>query len=475
MSALDVVLRLRAVSSGNAQPRTSVRHRHLDHDPLVVVAYRLAGESAAPLGLMYGSREADPMLLVAPEPRNRQIRFQEVFNPFAVDLNRYIAGRGATKEPERGRPTCQRAPQVLVPNSATAEFVGPLFGRSLRYLSTEGEYAVPEDTVVAGAHLTWLGLQAELPGSSVMLAATELLRRHWVAGLSDLESEDLHVQLAWIDPPDGSTGSTAAAAVEDNRFAGVLPAAGPTPDPTWDRDVLDPLVTDFNEQRERSDEHGVVTRLGTDIRAAVEAALRPTWEATWRCRDLVLALPEAESVSARWASDRREFTRHIDRVEAGEARFRVRDNVKQTAFMVGQREAAQSALESNEALDDPLVLAAAIGDGLAIAGTVTRVDKPIVEIELSGPCPVPLGTELFWTAMRGGNCSVVVTATASDVPFTVELTTRKGKTKYYPVVGDRAAYAPFKDAYMPSPSMPIDVPWTHQGPEAPLPVPEVPE
>ncbi len=475
MSALDVVLRLRAANDGNALARTTVRHRHLDHDPLVVVAYRLAGESAAPLGLMYGTSETKPTLLVAPEPRNRQIRFQEVFNPFAVALNRYVAGSGATKETENNRSVCQSAPQLLVPNAATAEFVGPLLGRSLRYLRTDGEYAVPEDTVLAGAHLTWLGLQADLPGSSVVLGATDLLRRHWVSGLSDLESEDLHVQLAWVDPPAGSTGAAAAAAAEDNRFAGVLPAAGPTPDPTWDRDVLDPLVADFTQRRQRSDDNAAVVRLGQAIRTAVEDALRPTWEATWRCRDLVLGLPEGHSVAARWANDRREFTRHVERVETGEARFRVRDNVKQTAVMVSQREGAQSALEANEALDDPLVLAAAIGDGQAIAGVVTRVDKPLVEIELAGPCPVPLGTELFWTTMRGGNCSVVVTATASAAPFTVVLTTRKGKTKYYPAVGDRAAYSPFKDGWFSSPPMPVEVPWTHQGPEAPLPTPEVPE
>lgn len=474
MSTLDVVQRLRAASDGRTRPRASMRHRHLDEAPLVIVMYRMSGESAAPLGVMYGTSPAEPDLLVAPEPRSRQIRFQEVFNPLAVDLNRYIASRAGDREIVRNRSICRQGPQIVVPNNATAEFVGPLLGRSLRYLRTDGDYAVPEDTVIAGAHLTWLGLQSELPGSSVLLAATELVRRHWVTGLSDLESEDLHVQLAWIDPPAGSTGAEAAAAIEARRFTGELAAGGPTPDPSWDRDTLDPLVADFNARRDRSEDHPTVERLGADIRTAVRDALEPTWKATWRAIELLGALPEAPSGARRWEDDRREFTNHAERVEAGDARFRARDSVKQAAFMVSRREDAQSMLEASEALDDPLVMAAAIGDGQAIAGTVVSVTRPILELTLAAPCPVPVGTELYWTEQRG-KCSVVITEAGDTAPFAVTLETKKGKTKYYPRVGERAVYGPFKEGTFPLPKMPAGVPWTHVGPEAPMPSPEVPE
>lgn len=474
MSTLDVVQRLRAVTTGAAQPRTTMRHRHLDKKPLVVVVYRLAGESAAPLGIMFGTSERGAKLLVAPEPRSRQIRFDEVFNPLAEAVNAYVQSRADYKEMDGSRAVCLSAPQLIVPNVATAEFVGALMGRSLRYLRTDGPFAVPAHTVLAGAHLTWIGQQAELPGSSVLLAATDLLRRHYVCGLSDIESEDLHVQLAWVDPPAGSTGAQAAAATEGNRFDLTIPAAGPTPDPGWDRDVLDPLVAEFNERRQRREDQTTVRRLGKDIRAAVEAALAPTWAATWRTIDLVRGLPEAPSVTKRWKSDRWAFTRHAERVETGDARFRVRDSVKQSAFMVSQREDAQGRLEADEALDDPLVMAAAIGDGQAIAGIVTKVDRPFVTIQLPGPCLVPPGTELYWSELRG-KCSVLVGIPAGDSPTIVELETRKGKTKYYPEVGDRAVYCPFTAGSIPSPKMPTDVPWTHQGAEGPTITPEVPE
>jgi len=474
MSTLDVVQRLRAVQSGRAQARTSLRHRHLESKPLVVVVYRLAGESAAPLGVMYGTSERGATLLVAPEPRSRQIRFEEVFNPFARAVNAFVQGRSEHRVVEGNRSLCRAAPQIIVPNAATAEFVGPLMGRSLRYLRTDGPFAVPNDTVLAGAHLTWIGQQGELPGSSVLLPATDLLRRHWVCGLSDLESEDLHVQLAWIDPPARSTGAKAAATIERQRFDGRLPAAGPTPDPSWDREVLDPLISTFNERRAGKEDHATVARLGQEIRAAVHDALEPAWTATWRTITLLRGLPEASSVAKRWRNDRWAFTRHSDRVVTGNARFRTRDSVKQAAFIVSQREDAQAQLDADEALDDPLVMAAAIGDGHAIAGKVTRVDRPFVELELSGPCLVPPGTELYWSEMRG-KCSVLVGTPSGTTPTVVRLETKKGKTKYYPEVGERAVYCPFTAGSIPAPKMPEGVPWTHQGAESARVAPEVPE
>lgn len=474
MSTVDAVLRLRAVESKSAQRRTTKRHRHIDDEPLVVVAYRMAGESAAPLGIMFGTSHEAPTLLVAPEPRSRQIRFREVLNPFSAAVVQYVNGRGVTRAREGNYTVCQRAPQVIVPNSATAEFIAPLLGRSLRYLRTDGEYAVPVDTVLAGAHLTWLGQQAELPGSSVVLAATELLRQHWVCGLSDLESEDLHVQLGWIDPPAALSGADGAAAIEAERFDGTVPAAGPTPDPSWDRDVLEPLVAEFNEVRARRDDAATVGELGGDIVNAVESALSSSWDATWKSIDLVRSLPPAASIANRWATDRRDFTSHIGRVESGEARFRTRDSVKQAAYNVSRREGAQSTLEASEALDDPLVMARAIGDGAALAGTVTFVEKPWVELELTAPCPVPIGTELWWTE-QPSKCSVWIREMTAVEPFTVRLETNKGKTKWFPELGYRAVYSSFTTNSIPSPPLPAEVPWSHSGAESPVPAPEVPE
>lgn len=460
MTAVDVLLQLEAAHDGEARLRVAKRHRQLEPEPLVVVAYRLAGEAAAPLGLLYGTSPATARLLVAPEPRNREIRFREVFNPFAADLCRYVEGRSAHTIVERGRDLVAAAPQVVVPNNATAQFVA-LLGRSLRYLRTEGEFAVPTETVRAGAHLTWLGTRAEHPGSSVVLAATDLLRRHWATGISDLESEDLFVQLAWIDPS-GARGVDAARAVEQQRITGEVLSAGPTPDPAWDRDVLEPLINQFNEARQGAQDARVIARLGVGIVEAVEAALRPAWDATWRAVHLVESLPVAASVVDRWRDDRYDFGRHSQRVDTGEARFRTRDSVKQSAWMISQRERAAAALAASEALDDPMVMAGVIADGQAITGTVIDVNPPMVTVALAEPCSFPEGVELYWTELPS-RCSVEMRRVTGYDQRTVELETKKGKTKYYPAVGERVVYSPFDLAWFKPPTLPADVPWTHLG------------
>jgi hypothetical protein len=474
VSALDALQRIRSASDGVSRPRTQFRHRHIDEAPMVVVVYRLAGESAAPLGIMYGTNPADPTLLVAPEPRNREIRFREAFDPFSADLCRLVGRLAAERDGSGWNETTVNGLQVIVPNNATRDFVGPLLGRSLRYLSTEGEFAVPPSTVMAGAHLTWLGQQSELPGSSVLLSATELLRRHWVTGLSDLESEDLHVHLGWIDPPTGSTGAAAALAVEQGRGDGTVPAAGPTPDPSWDRDILDPLIEAFNHKRDGLQDDATVKRLGKGITKATREALRPTWDATWQAIELVRALPEGASVPDRWSEDRRDFRAHVDRVETGEARFRTRDSVKQAAWMVRRREDAQAALEACEALDDPLVLANAIADGTAVAGSVTEMDGREFSLELTRPCPVPAGTELFLTDLPDNASARVISASTSP-PYFARMYGLKGYTKYLPSVGDHVTYAPFKRRGIKPPGMPEMVPWTHVGPDTAPAAPEVAE
>lgn len=474
MSALDVLLRLQAVSDGSARERTTMRHRHIDRAPLVLVAYRLAGESVAPLGIMYGTKATKPHLLVAPEPRNREIRFREVFDPFADVICDLFDDRGEVVDGFGWGLTATEGPQIIVPNGATADFIGHLVGRSLRYLDTEGEYAVPFSTVLAGAHLTWLANQAELPGSSVLLSATDLLRRHWVTGLSDLESEDLQVQLGWIDPPNGVSGAEAAARAEQDRGNGVLPASGPTPDPAWDRDILDPLIAAFNQARDGAQDDKTVKRLGRGVTTAVREALAPTWDATWRSIELLRAKPVAPSVEGRWAEDRRSFAHHMERVETGSIRFRIKDSVKQAAMIVRQREDAQAALDAAEALDDPMVLAGSIADGSGITGEVVDLDRYDLTIDLDRPCPVPVGTELYWTDLPG-KASAVVAAVRTEPPFEVTLELKKGKTKYRPAPGEVVTYSPHRPPTYRAPGLPGTVPWTHVGPEQVDPGPEVQE
>lgn len=309
MSSVDVVLAVDATVTGAAQPRTRFRHRHLAEAPFVIVGYRLAGETAAPLGLLHGTDPNQPTIRVAAEPRNREIRFREAINPFAQDLVAYItpflADREAIGKPPKTSERCVDAPQIICPNRRTTDFVGGVLGRSLRYLRTDGEFAVPQATVDTGAALTWLSQQAALPGSSVLLAATDLLRRHWATGQSSLEDEDLHVLLAWLDPPPGLSGAEAALDAERHRMVGELPALGPASDPDWDERRLDAAIGEFNENRAGAQDEATVQQMQGPVVDLVNEALLPGWQATWRAIELLRALP----ARARWPSGGRPTAR----------------------------------------------------------------------------------------------------------------------------------------------------------------------
>ena len=488
MSAVDVLLAIRAANSGEVQPRTSVRHRHLADDPLVIVAYRMAGEMAAPLGLMFGTSEDSRSLLVAPEPRSIGIRFRDVMDPFGAALcewlEPFIENHTTERVGRRELELCTSVPQILVPNRATAAFVGSVLGRSLRYLRTEGEGAVPTQTVLAGNHLTWFEHQSSIPGSCVLLTGTDVLRRHFATGQSDLEDEDLHVLLAWVDPPAGKDGADAARTAEAHRFDGSLPAIGPTPDADWDRDVLDPLLGVFNEQRAGSNEPDVVEALGGDIRDTVERALVKSWEATWEAHRILRAMPAGHSVAERWQSDRRAWSYHAQRVREHRAFFRIKDTAKQAAWMLSDREGALAAVEAGEALDDPMVLAGLVASGQTLLGDVMAVDlenreqgpkqmvkRPLIEVDLAEPCPMPLGSKLYWTE-RPGKMQVEIVTIAGN---TTVLKVVKGMTGDLPSSGSRSAFADLTLQKIPPPRAPQYTPWTHIGAETPKVDSETPE
>lgn len=134
MSGLVALARAQAVATGAAQPVSLVRHVHVAKRPLVLVALTLAGEANAPLAAMVGDDPETGRLLVVPQPRNRDQRFA-----FAAELAQVMVGyiesfqAHADLEEASGRGGERRrfadAPQLLVPNPATAGFVRLRAGR----------------------------------------------------------------------------------------------------------------------------------------------------------------------------------------------------------------------------------------------------------------------------------------------------------------------------------------------------------
>ncbi|MFF8290383.1 hypothetical protein ACF068_14310 [Streptomyces sp. NPDC016309] len=523
MSLISTLARLEAVESGRAQPLATVRHRHVSGRPLVLVPLTTAGEAGAPLGALVGTDPEEPRLLVVAQPRDRDLRFAfladlaEAVLPyvdgFADDVE--AAERNET-DPETGRKVkvevelCADAPQLIVPSRAGVEYVR-LLGRSMRFRRTaeqdpETPFPAPPRVPLLGRWLTHYGERARVPGSSLLLAATDLLNRHWATGQSSLEDQHLGALLAWIDAPEGGSGAEAALRAELGRDRDgqlLCPPAGPATDPAFDNRLLAPAIERFDRARqalasaedgEAADERlGELHRAEREVRRLVLTQLRPTWHAVWRAVELVRALPPGSRVTDRWTRDRWSFTGHRDRVRAGEPPQPRRDDAVTAANKLAAREGAQAQLEAQEALDDPLVMAARRLAGEAFAAEV--VDVTMAWSESKRPAPRPLLTVRTddrphlgegvkaYRSLDGKPQAAQFVRYEEDGSLVLRVLDRMGRGKEpaggsVPEKGDRLVWTLFEHDQRVGPKLPDpeETPWTHGGPprvdaaEAPDPV-----
>ncbi|MFJ6082902.1 hypothetical protein ACIQI8_16000 [Streptomyces sp. NPDC092369] len=515
MSLISTLARLEAVSTGRAQPAATVRHRHLSERPLVFVPLTTAGEAGAPLGALVGTDRDAPRLLIVAQPRDRDLRFAflaelaDIVLPYidgyAEDVE--AAERNET-DPETGKRVkvevelCADAPQLIVPSRAGLDFVR-LLGRSMRFRRTaeqdpETPYPAPPRVPLLGRWLTHYGERSRVPGSSLLLAMTDVLARHWATGQSALEDQHLGALLAWIDPPEGTTGAEAALRAELARDAKgqlLCPPAGPATDPAFDNKLLAPALDCHYRARtalaaaedglEADDRLGELTAAEREIRALVESRTRPAWDAVWRGLDLVRELPEGARVEERWTRDRWSFTAHRDRIVAGEPPQPRRDDAVAAANKLAAREREQARLEAQEALDDPLVMAGRRLSGEAFAGEVTDVVMAYSEGKRPSPRPLVtvrsddrphLGERAKVFRSLGGKPQSAEyvgreESAAGEALIVLRVLDKMGRGKEpeagsVPEKGDRLCFTLFEHEQRGGPKLPDPeaTPWTHGGP-----------
>lgn len=515
MSLIATLARLEAVRSGRAEPAATVRHRHLSERPLVLVPLTTAGEAGAPLGALVGTDREAPRLLVVPQPRDRDLRFAfladlaDIVLPYLDAYADTVESAERTEtDPETGKRVkvevdlCADAPQLIVPSRAGIEFVR-LLGRSMRFRRTaeqdpETPHPAPPHVPLLGRWLTHFGERSRVPGSSLLLAVTDVLTQHWATGQSGLEDQHLGALLAWIDPSEGVSGADAALHAElarDEHGQLLCPPAGPATDPAFDNKLLAPAIERYDLARTRlaAAEDGVEAddRLG-DLTAAEQAVrkliadrTRPTWDAVWRGLDLLRALPEGAHVADRWTRDRWSFTGHRDRVAAGEPPQPRRDDAVTAANKLAAREREQARLDAQEALDDPLLMAGRRLAGEAFAGEVTDVVMAYGEGKRPSPRPLVtvrtedrpyLGERTKVYRSLGGKPQTAEFAgyegdEEEGALVVLRIVDKMGRGKEpeagsVPEKGDRVCFTLFEHeqrggAKLPEPE---DTPWTHGGP-----------
>jgi hypothetical protein len=487
VSTMTALARALAVEQGVAQPIATVRHVHISARPLVFVPLALAGEANAPLAAMVGDDPSDPRLLVVAQPRNRDQRFAfaaELARIFVQYLDLFLgaeetvlAGRGGER-----RTRYADAPQLLVPNEGGVEFVA-LLGRSTRFRRAEGEGAVDPAVPVLGRWLTWLAGRAENPASSLLLAMTGALARHWASGQSAVEDRNLAALAGWIDPPEGMTGPQAAAAAEDQL---TWPPAGPATDPTFDNEVLARLIgacaaAAGDERAER--------RARRALQDALRGQLEPTWRVVWKAAGLLWALPPGEHVARRWDDDKEAFTRYVAYLREGGAPQPRRDSAVTAARRLAWLEREMVRYAAQRAHDDPLVMAEQRMAGEAFAGTVVAAEpgrvvgagrrrklRPLITVATADPVTIERGTRLVSPSKPGQNAFLVSVTPAGDggLEVVVELSSGMGygliaPTGSIPEVGEQVCYSTLADDWQPYGELPPveETPWTHGGPPAP--------
>jgi hypothetical protein len=461
VNALQTHQALLAAAERRAIAKTTRRHVHLSPCPLILVGYHLAGDPGAPLALMWGTSPGEePHCMVVPEPRNRGLRF-EALAEFAAEFLAYLSefeGRD-----EAG--VCLDAPQLVVPNAATAEWLCGIVGRFTRNLRVDGDAPAPPAVPMAGKHLSFF---ADLmPGSSLVLAATDALTTHWQTG--QLPSEDLNLAalLGWIDPPSGTDGPQAARAGEAS------PPAGPDSDPNWDAKTLAELIKEWHAADGEASEFAVRREIEGEIREQ----LAPAWADCWRALDRLHSLPAAEHVISRWQSDRRNWTDHCDRIAEDRAYFRNIPTPLQAAMRLKILEDRTEHLQREMAWDDPLVMAAAVASGEALAGRVVTAEperrtqnangrtvrRPLITIEPTLEFSRPAGTTLFLSTNPG----VMLEMLPSDPSGLIRAEACKGANQnntigFLPNPGDEVVLSPYGKPEFYMRSKLEDIPWTHQ-------------
>jgi hypothetical protein len=485
MSTLTSLARAEAAHCGSAQPACTVRHVHLSGRPLVFVPLALAGEAGAPLAAMVGDDPGAPRLLIVAQPRNRSQRFAFAAGLAAVVVG-YIEsffGTAETVPGRRGHEDRARfadAPQILVPNPAGIAFTR-LLGRSTRFRRTEGEFAVPEAVPVLGRWLTFLTERSDYPGSSLLLAATDALSLHWATGQSPVEDLNLASLLGWIDPPDGLTGPQAAAAAEDPLR---WPPAGPATDPTFDNEVLAPLLAAC-DRAEAGNDRGR-QRARSALHDALATQITPTWRLMWQAAGLLRRLPPGGHVAARWDADKDAFTWQAEHLREGGPPQPRRDTAVTAARRLARLERAQAAYSAQRAFDDPLMMAEYRLTGEAFAGRVVAAEasrqdssgprrklRPHITVETADPVLAEPGTVLASPRRPGQKARIVSVAAADGEAAQVLLELSGGMGRQMtatpgsvPELGEQTCYATFSDGFQPVPAFPEpeDTPWTHGGP-----------
>jgi hypothetical protein len=416
---------------------------------MAMVLWQLGAEPFTFGALAWGHELGDRNLAVPGEPRDRELAFRAIL-PVAKAFNTWFESSDE--------------PQVVVTNPGSASLLARL-GRRLAYLRTDGDFPADPALIQFGRHLRFLGDRSRFPGQSLVIVLTELLRAHWVTELADFETQSLAALDAAIAPANGCTAHEAARAAE------LLPIG---PVPTGDEDDrLEPLLDAFNEARGRRSAESVVASLRRPIEAHYrELVFDLAWPLLWRCFEREAALEPAAHVQRRWNEDMNVLAWHRENIGPR----RLRQSHKQAARTLQTWEGANQLLTAEEAIDDPMRMIPHLLAHEAMVGTVLevnlenrvlsakgrRVKRPLVRLQLSARCIMPLRKNLYWTGdPQGHPYELIELEPTGEHEWVAVLRYPSGSKRDRPEVGGEATFSKYGFGGGYRAQYPTDPPWTH--------------
>ena len=277
---------------------------------------------------------------------------------------------------------------------------------------------------------------------------------HYTLADRPASSEDLNLAalLGWIDPPAGMDGPQAARADEES------PPAGPDPDLNWDAKILAELIQDWHAADDEASRSAVRRDL-LSMRSVSSYFQRGhgaggRWIASAPCR-----LPTTSPADGSWTA------------AAGPATATGSPRAGRTSATSPRRsrarpgcrilEARTEDLQREMAWDDPLVMAAVVASGEALAGRVVAADpdrrtrnangntvrRPLITIEPALEFARPAGTTLFLSTSPGVKLEVL----PSDASGLIRAEVLKGANQnttigLLPKLGRRGGPQPLRKA-----------------------------
>lgn len=346
-----LVARLRARRRGRAERCAAHRRVAVQPHAVVVAPVVMAGEDRVH-AVAFGALGEAPEVLCVPDPRRRDDEYA-LLRRLGARLEAYYR-------------ECREAgthPQVWVSSGAAASLLDGLAERS-RYarLGGDGEDRA-EEVRRFGALLSYAPDRYPYAGQQALHTATGALSAHFATGQEEGEDEHLGTVLCWVEPPEAEDVFAAVARAER------IPMGVKT-DPEFDKDVLAPLVRDYNESlRERAPDRDLAVRA-----AAVERALAPQVERVYGAIQRAVGLlygagmPPLPALADLVRRETEEFEDFMSSRDAG-YHLTLRDRPKAAAFKLSAREDAEQNHEAAIMVGDRVERARGRMSGRIVRGT----------------------------------------------------------------------------------------------------------